>query len=192
MDLADAKPYFESATALLALLGMVWGLWLALRGRVATWWLPYRQAVLSMGLVPALVESVDGLKSDFALMTSTQTAKTDSDPTMAYFECNPEGMTILVNETYMRWTGCNESDLLGWNFLNVIHPDDREPFRNEWLSCLRDGRKYAKTVRLHKAGGGWFTGDVNAVPVPEHGRPVKWVGFVRRPETRLYDDDVSK
>ena len=107
-------------------------------------------------------------------------AENDTDESIARFHCDTDGENTYVNQTYARWLGVGKAELLGWNFLNVIHPEDADRVRTHWDQCRREHRQYRMTHRMVASGGAIITVAVTVTPIPEDGAAKQWVGFARK------------
>jgi PAS domain S-box-containing protein len=104
----------------------------------------------------------------------------DTDEHLGRFHCNANGENISVNRLYARWLGVGKLELLGWKFLNYIHPEDVFRVRTHWDSCRAEHRPYHTTFRMISTSGEIFTVEVSATPIPEVLPAKRWVGVVRR------------
>lgn len=120
-----------------------------------------------------------GIAQDMSLLRESHSAMLDANPDLGYFECDPDGGNIKVNETYARWMKCGRLDLLGMLFLNFIHPDDVERVRREWALARKERRDYRQRYRMIATDGTVMTFDVRAQPIPPGQDPVQWIGFMR-------------
>ena len=77
-----------------------------------------------------------------------------------------------------RYMGCTENDVLGWGWLERLHPDDREYTRQSWQAAV-DAKQseYEIEHRFRRFDGTyrWFKTRGVAVPNPE-GNGYKWFG----------------
>jgi PAS domain S-box-containing protein len=64
-------------------------------------------------------------------------------------EFDGAGICILLNRTYVRWTGRDEKEILGRGWINALHPRDRERVSREWTNALVENRNYETTFTLH-------------------------------------------
>lgn len=125
-------------------------------------------------------DAISVLSERLEMLTQTVWAENDTDDSVAHFHCNVDGENTYVNQTYARWLGVGKSELLGWNFLNVIHPQDVDRVRTHWDQCRREHRQYRMTHRVVTSGGSVLTMAVTATPIPEGGVAKRWIGFARK------------
>ena len=89
----------------------------------------------------------------------------------------PDGSAKFFNQHWLQFTGRSLADSLGWNWLDDLHPDDREATRHGWEQALQGTDEYQVEYRLRQQDGQyrWFL--VWAIPrLGDDGRPVMWVG----------------
>ncbi len=70
----------------------------------------------------------------------------------------PDGACDYFSRQWTDHTGVAETDLLGWRWLAVLHPDDRERTRDFWLDSVAGRRPYDVEYRVRRADGvyRWF------------------------------------
>jgi PAS domain S-box-containing protein len=70
----------------------------------------------------------------------------------------PNGKADYLNETWLNYTGKTESELLGWRWVHVVHPDDRETILELWREAMEKGEKFQTEYRLMAENGQfrWF------------------------------------
>lgn len=188
MTLAELMDMAVSLATLLGLLAAPAGtVWLLFRRRLQTWWAPYRTGLQAMAEVPALRRSVDAsrhelqeVRSSLNLLTLQVRARGDANDDTGEFECAQSGENTYVNQTYARWLGVGKVELLGWGWINFIHPEDRERVRREWDSCRSEHRVYRMRHRMVTADREVFEVEVTATPIPEAPPAQRWIGVIRR------------
>src|ERR1700730_10325034 len=75
------------------------------------------------------------------------------------------------------YTGVPETELLGSQWMKVLHPDDREPIRKFWTDSVAGRAPYDVEYRVQRKDGiyGWFK--TRGVPIrDEEGNIEKWIG----------------
>jgi PAS domain S-box-containing protein len=89
----------------------------------------------------------------------------------------PDGACDYFSAQWTEYTGIPESELLGWRWIDVLHPDDREPTRQFWTDSVAGRSPYDVEYRVRRQDGeyGWFK--TRGVPIRDsEGRIVKWFG----------------
>jgi PAS domain S-box-containing protein len=135
--------------------------------------------------VSALAEQVD-------LMTQTMWAENDSDDEIGRFHCNAAGENTYVNQLYTRWLGVGKLELMGWNYLNFVHPNDVDRVRRHWETCRSEHRQFRSRHHMVAADGEAFEVEVVATPIPESAPIKRWIGSIRRLDNDRRQSDPSK
>lgn len=92
------------------------------------------------------------------------------------WQSDTEGRQVWASRALIEATGRPASELLGWGWLNVIHPEDRESFRKAWISCLVEGRIFEERCRLQTPQGRHYIGALVAKPFSFDGKVIAWIG----------------
>lgn len=157
------------------------------RKRIKAWWGPYRRAVENMGEIPAISKTVDQTRAEVAnvnksvaMLTLTMRARADNNVGAAEFECAVDGSNTYVNITYARWLGVGKNELLDWNWLNFVHPEDVGRVRREWDRCREEHRVYRQRYRLIAANGDVIEVETMCTPIPDAPPAHCWIGIMRR------------
>ena len=124
--------------------------------------------------VAALTDSVD-------LLAQTMLAENDVDD-IGRFYCNGNGENTYVNRVYARMLGVGKAELLGWSFLNFIHPEDIDEVRQQWIMARSEHRQYHFTHRMIAADDTVIRVEVISTPIPEQAPAKRWIGTIRRIE----------
>jgi two-component system, sensor histidine kinase and response regulator len=89
----------------------------------------------------------------------------------------PDGACDYFSTQWTQHTGIPESDLLGWRWLETLHPDDREPTRRFWLESVAGRRPYDVEYRVRRQDGVYRWFKTRGVPIrDEDGNIAKWFG----------------
>jgi PAS domain S-box-containing protein len=89
----------------------------------------------------------------------------------------PDGACDYFGKQWTEHTGVPEAELLGWRWLEVLHPEDRERTRQLWLESVAGRHPYDVEYRVRRRDGEhrWFK--TRGVPIRDHdGKIVKWFG----------------
>src|SRR6516164_3258700 len=62
-------------------------------------------------------------------------ATLDLIPAMAW-RARADGVIEYINKRWLDYTGVSLDQVLGWQWLALIHPDDAPPMRDAWLQTL--------------------------------------------------------
>jgi two-component system, sensor histidine kinase and response regulator len=89
----------------------------------------------------------------------------------------PDGSCDYFSTQWTQHTGIPETGLLGWRWLEVLHPDDREVTRQAWTAAVQGPGVYDVEYRVRRFDGeyGWFK--TRGVPIQDReGGIIKWFG----------------
>jgi PAS domain S-box-containing protein len=104
-------------------------------------------------------------------------ATLDSIPTMAW-RARADGFTEYINKRWLDYTGISLDQALGWQWLDLIHPDDAEGLRDSSLQVFASGRPGEAEARMRGSDGSyrWFL--IRAEPLRDDtGSVVAWYGI---------------
>jgi PAS domain S-box-containing protein len=163
---------------------------------------PYRVLSLTLFASLALIVcwvSASRRRTEGALRESEQRWRslTEALPQLVW-GARPDGACDYFSAQWTNYTGVKESDLLGWRWMEALHPDDREPTRQFWMESVAGRRPYDVEYRVRRSDGtyGWFK--TRGTPIRESdGRIVKWFGTCtdisdrKRAEQALKDQEVE-
>ena len=93
------------------------------------------------------------------------------------WSATPDGACDYFSTQWTEYTGVVESELLGWRWIDVLHPDDRQSTRQFWTDSVAGRRPYDVEYRVRRHDGtyGWFK--TRGVPIRDNnGNIVKWCG----------------
>jgi PAS domain S-box-containing protein len=87
------------------------------------------------------------------------------------------GATTFWSQQYLDYAGAKLEDVLGYGFVDYIHPDDRDHAMDTWAATLSSGSPGEAELRLRRADGvyRWFL--IRACPFfDEEGNLTQWFG----------------
>jgi len=93
------------------------------------------------------------------------------------WSASSDGTSGFFSAQFVRYTGIPESEMLGWRWLDVLHPDDREATRIAWTTSARTQSEYETEHRIRRADGvyRWFSS--RGVPILDSsGFVFQWIG----------------
>ena len=89
----------------------------------------------------------------------------------------PDGSCDYFSAQWTEHTGVPEADLLGWRWLETLHPDDREPTQKFWLESVAEHHPYDIEYRVRRSDGAYRWFKTRGVPVRDSdGAIIKWFG----------------
>src|SRR5215831_3857587 len=93
------------------------------------------------------------------------------------WSATPDGACDYFSAQWTQHTGVPESDLLGWRWLAVLHPDDREPTRRLWTDAVAGRGPYDVEYRVRRRCGVYRWYKTRGTPIRDsEGNIVKWFG----------------
>jgi PAS domain S-box-containing protein len=163
---------------------------------------PYRILSLTFFAALALIVcwlSASRSRAEEALRESEQRWRslTEALPQLVW-SARPDGACDYFSAQWTNYTGVRESDLLGWRWMDALHPDDREPTRQFWTESVAGRHPYDVEYRIRRSDRtyGWFK--TRGTPIRDsNGRIVKWFGTCtditdgKRAEQALKDQELE-
>jgi PAS domain S-box-containing protein len=93
------------------------------------------------------------------------------------FTATPEGMVDYVNSRWPEFAGRSIPDLIGGEWAQLLHPDDREASIGGWMEAVKSGNTYTSEQRFLRRDGvyRWHLSRAQAMRDQE-GRITMWIG----------------
>lgn len=93
------------------------------------------------------------------------------------FRADTTGWVTMVTELFALSVGSSQDDVLGWGWLDTIHPEERDRIKATWLRSLKTGVPYHVSTYCATLIGGYARLDARANPVISPSREiVGWEG----------------
>jgi PAS domain S-box-containing protein len=93
------------------------------------------------------------------------------------WSATPDGACDYFSKQWTQHTGVPESQLLGWRWLAVLHPDDRGPTRRLWTDSVAGRGPYDVEYRVRRSDGVYRWFKTRGVPIRDGaGNIFKWFG----------------
>jgi PAS domain S-box-containing protein len=97
--------------------------------------------------------------------------------TQIVWTTNPQGEVVDDMPMWRAFAGMSQEQLLGWGWIDSLHPDDRERTAEIWNQALRKQSQYDAEYRIRRHDGEYRTMAVRGVPVLDAGGSIReWVG----------------
>jgi len=98
--------------------------------------------------------------------------------TQIIWTAGPEGGLNYLSPWFYALTGTGARAGLGWQWMQVIHPDDVTPTLDQWRQCLQTGEPYRVEHRIRRGADDQYVWHLaHAEPVRDAaGRITQWVG----------------
>jgi PAS domain S-box-containing protein len=117
-------------------------------------------------------------RSEEALRASEQRWRclTEALPQLVW-TATPDGACDYFSMQWTEFTGVPENHLLGWQWMEVLHPDDREPTRQLWTNSVAGRGRYDVEYRVRRSDEVYRWFKTRGVPIRDGGgRIFKWFG----------------
>ncbi|MDG4893604.1 histidine kinase [Mesorhizobium sp. WSM4976] len=101
---------------------------------------------------------------------------TDTTPGLIWFG-GADGSVEFLNTQWCAYTGLTMQEGLGWNWINVIHPEDLPGLVEHWGEIIKSARPDEHEARMRRSDGAyrWFL--LRCAPLlDESGTVVRWYG----------------
>lgn len=96
----------------------------------------------------------------------------------ALWETDAAGVVVADSPSWRAYTGQTLEELLGYGWLDAIHPDDRAYAERQWREAVAVLGLLNAEFRLRAPDGGWRWTNVRAAPLLDgDGRVEKWLGM---------------
>jgi PAS domain S-box-containing protein len=93
------------------------------------------------------------------------------------WSATPDGACDYFSTQWTEHTGVAEAELLGWRWLETLHPEDREPTRQFWLESVAGRHAYDVEYRVRRRDGEYRWFKTRGVPIRDSsGNIIKWFG----------------
>jgi PAS domain S-box-containing protein len=114
----------------------------------------------------------------------------DTTPTFIHTAL-PNGDADFYNRGWLEYAGLPLTDLLGWGWTCMIHPEDVETFVPKWRAALEAGEPFVAEARVRRADGEyrWFLHREEPLR-NEAGEIVKWYGSSIEIEERKQVEEI--
>ncbi|MBX7232166.1 MAG: PAS domain-containing protein [Bdellovibrionales bacterium] len=91
--------------------------------------------------------------------------------------CVSTGPCDYLSEQWVQYTGVPEKNQLGYNWLNQLHPEDRERVISEWKQNTKRETIFSMKFRIRRHDGEYRWFDTMAIPLKSgNGEVIRWLG----------------
>ena len=108
------------------------------------------------------------------------------------FRTDPDGKTTYVNPKWSELSGLTLEEAEGFNWLNAVHPDDKEKLKESWLSDFKSRKTSSAEYRFLRPDGStvWVMG--NAEPEWINNEIVGYIGTITDITGRKQAEEVLR
>ena len=122
------------------------------------------------------------------LIESQEGRALTNDTIFGIWRADEKGRFTSVNRTYERMVGMSKTDLTGWNWLNVVHCEDRHSVLQDWEQAIQHEREWYREYRVTRPDGTEI--QVISVGHPLFGGDSKLRGYIGQLVAKSDSDDV--
>ena len=102
----------------------------------------------------------------------------------------PDGSCDYFSSQWTQHTGVPEGGLLGWNWLETLHPEDRERTRVAWTTAVQGPGAYDVEYRVRRLDGEYRWFKTRGLPIRDgDGSIFKWFGTCTDITDRRHSED---
>ena len=143
--------------------------------------------------------SKEGSRAEQALASSEQELRllVEAIPALVW-RAGPEGNIEYVNKRMLEYLGAPFGEIIGWGWMDKVHPDDVAFKVRTWLQNLESGKPHDVMCRFRGADGGYRWFEVRGEPLRDtDGAVIGWYGVLididdrRRAEEALRESEYK-
>lgn len=128
--------------------------------------------------------------AEAALRASEESCRelAESLPQMV-FTLDAAGQCDFVSRRWFEYTGLRDSQLLGENWLQSVHPEERAALLETWQQCIAEAQPYSGEHRIASRDGEYRWFSLQIAPVRDgQGRVIRWCGS----STDVHDEHLLR
>ena len=155
-----------------------------------------------ISLLAVGVDQTERREAEEQLRNSERNLRTTIDTIPAYvFSALPDGSFDFASQNWFDYSGLSPEEVYGWDWTDVVHPEDRDRAVEKWRESLATGEPRENEHRVRQANGEyrWFLARNSALR-DEKGHIVRWYVVLvdienqKRTEARLLQalDEIKK
>ena len=101
---------------------------------------------------------------------------TEAMPQLVWIDKGVDGACYYMNRQWTEYTGAAMDDLLGYGWLNFLHPDDKERTSEAWNNAVAGKAGYDIEYRIRRHDGAYRWFKVRGVPHLNNNNVKNWYG----------------
>jgi PAS domain S-box-containing protein len=126
-----------------------------------------------------LADKIDRIES-IALNSNQSIKAVASSMGIGMWKSDVEGNCIEASDELCNILRCSESEILGSNWSQVVHPEDRENVWKEWSFCVRNKTNFNMRYRTIKNGEPNFYVHGTAYHTFKNGKSIGLIGLLKK------------
>ena len=129
------------------------------------------------GILVICTETTEKVKSRLLLEESESRFRTMADniPNLAWM-ADDQGYIFWYNEQWYKYTGTIPSQMEGWGWQSVHHPDWLQTVMDKWIASIAHGKPFEMVFPLKGADGKYRQFLTRVLPVKKDGKLYQWFG----------------
>ena len=138
--------------------------------------------------------STEGNKPVVAPTSSEQELRllVDAIPALVW-KAGPDGRFEYVNRRVLEYIGAPLSEIIGWGWMDKVHPDDVAFKVATWLESLEPGNPHDAVCRIRGADGQYRWFEICGEPLrASDGRVLSWYGVLVDIDDRRKAEDAHR
>ena len=191
MDISLGSEAITGTAAILTSLGVLYGSFIQIRKRIirpVRSWLDKLDKVcetLGPNGGSSLYDKLTAIDRRTVITEARGAALTDAMG-VAEWQSGINGECLSISRAACRRTQRAESEFLGYNWRNVVHPDDSERVAEEWHNAVKEGRIFTMRYRWTTDSGTAIPIRATATPMRSGGVLIGWIASV------VFEEDEGK
>ncbi|MGA7927271.1 MAG: PAS domain-containing protein [Candidatus Sulfotelmatobacter sp.] len=92
------------------------------------------------------------------------------------FSRKADGSRDYISDRFYEFTGAAPNSANDFEWLDYVHPEDKQKAMADWLLCVESGANYEAEYRMQAKDGNYRWFRARAVPIRSDGNIVRWYG----------------
>mgnify|MGYP003671589083 CR=1 FL=1 len=105
-------------------------------------------------MLGTMMDVTDAKETELAIITSEAKFRTLANAMPQFvWTADEKGNLFYFNQAVYQYSGLNEQDITGEDWLKIVHPDDREENIRKWKAAIRTGKDFQMEHRFRRYDG---------------------------------------